>query len=531
MRRVVLTLAGCAAALVALVTPAAGDPLANGFTANIAPGAVRPLSAESYVVQVTNLPQSDSTANIAHVVVPAGFVVDPISLTATTSAAGNCSAATWAVTLNVGTSTIDALAPDAAGELCPGAMLTLTFGAIAPSAEGAYTWTPTLLHDATDFGLQGPAPDVAVDGTPPPSPTITSAPPGVSGSSSASFTFTDGDGGATFQCRLDGAAFSACTSPINYGGLGEGTHTFDVTAVDPAGNQSSVTTYSWTIDLTNPVVTINPASEPPDPTNSTSASFVFTSNKPGSTFECHLDGSAFSPCSSPAAYTGLANGRHSFGVRATDSLGHVGLASTYTWQVATFLPPDVTPPGPVSGVRRIVGYRRLKLTWALPPDPDFAFVRVLRSRSPKAPAQTVVYQGKAASYSDARFQNGTYYRYMIEAYDTSGNGSALVRAVVPPGMLLRSPRNGQTVKAPPLFLWAGAPRATYYNVQVYRGGQKVLSAWPSKAKLKMHRTWTYNGHRFRLRKGGYRWWVWPGFGPRSKAAYGQLLGTGTFTVR
>jgi len=219
-------------------------------------------------------------------------------------------------------------------------------------------------------------------------------------------------------------------------------------------------------------------------------------------------------------------------VRSTDLAGNTEQPpASYTWQIVTAVPPDVTPPGPISGLRRIVGYRLLRLTWTLPADPDFAYVRVLRSRSPKAPAQTVVYEGKAALYADRRFQNGTYYRYVIQAYDTSGNASSLVPAVVPPSVLLRSPRDGQTVKAPPLFLWAGVPRASYYNVQVYRGAQKILSAWPAKAKLRMRSRWTYNGRRFHLRKGGYRWWVWPGFGPRSRAAYGQLLGTGTFIVR
>jgi hypothetical protein len=143
----------------------------------------------------------------------------------------------------------------------------------------------------------------------------------------------------------------------------------------------------------------------------------------------------------------------------------------------------------------------------------------------------VVYDGRGTGYTDKRFQNGTYYRYVIVAYDRSGNGSHGVRVVVPPAVLLNSPRDGGVVKGPPLLLWSGVPRASYYNVQVYRGRTKVLSAWPSTPKLRMHSKWVYNGRTFKLRKGGYRWWVWPAFGPRSKAAYGQLLGTGTFVVR
>src|SRR5439155_3449048 len=180
-----------------------------------------------------------------------------------------------------------------------------------------------------------------IDVTPPPPPAIDSEPPNVTASTTATFSFTDSDASAIFRCKLDGGSFSACSSPITYTDLAEGEHTFAVKAVDPAGNQSTVTSYAWFIDLTNPVVTIDPASEPHDPTNETSANFVFTSNKAGSTFECRLDGSEFSPCSSPKAYSGLANGRRSFGVRATDSLGNVGLATVYEWTIDT-VPPATT---------------------------------------------------------------------------------------------------------------------------------------------------------------------------------------------
>jgi hypothetical protein len=456
----------------------------------------------------------------------------------------------------------------------------------------------------------------AVDLTPPPAPAITSAPPNVTASTSASFSFSDGDGTAAFRCRLDGQAFSACTSPISYTGLAEGSHTFGVRARDPAGNESGETSYTWFIDLTNPVVTIDPASEPPDPTNRTSASFVFTSNKAGSTFECRLDASAFVACTSPWGYSSLANGRHRVAVRATDSLGNQGLATiyewtvdtippattitgvppastnsrlatfaftsaeapstfacsldggafaacsspkdysglvdgthsfqvratdragntdptpaSYSWQIATPVLPDTTAPGAVLDPTRSVGYRRLKLAWALPADADFDHVEVVRSRSAKGAARAVVYDGAATAYTEKRFQNGTYYRYQIVAYDHSGNASPPVAVVVRPSVLLRSPRDGAVVHGPPLFRWAKVRSASYYNVQLFRGSHKVLSAWPAKTKLKVGRSWVYQGHRFRPRKGVYRWWVWPAYGPRSKAKYGHLLGTGRFSVR
>ncbi|HEX9351315.1 MAG TPA: hypothetical protein VF877_08590, partial [Gaiellaceae bacterium] len=95
----------------------------------------------------------------------------------------------------------------------------------------------------------------------------------------------------------------------------------------------------------------------------------------------------------------------------------------------------------------------------------------------------------------------------------------------------RLPRDGVVVKAPPLLMWEGVPKASYYNVQLYYGGRKVLSAWPNKTKLRTTRSWAYEARRYELKSGLYRWYVWPGFGSRSQAHYGQLLGQGTFAVR
>jgi hypothetical protein len=86
------------------------------------------------------------------------------------------------------------------------------------------------------------------------------------------------------------------------------------------------------------------------------------------------------------------------------------------------------------------------------------------------------------------------------------------------------------VTQPPLLVWRAVKRARFYNVQVYRKGVKILSIWPARARLKLHKRWRYNGKAFRLRSGSYTWLVWPAFGTRKTPRYGALLGQSTFKV-
>jgi desulfoferrodoxin (superoxide reductase-like protein) len=63
-------------------------------------------------------------------------------------------------------------------------------------------------------------------------------------------------------------------------------------------------------------------SGPSGTVTSTSASFGFSSTEQGSTFQCQIDGGTFSACPSPKSYSALADGNHSFAVRATDAAGN-----------------------------------------------------------------------------------------------------------------------------------------------------------------------------------------------------------------
>ncbi len=87
-------------------------------------------------------------------------------------------------------------------------------------------------------------------------------------------------------------------------------------------------------DTTPPETSID--SGPSGTTSSTSGSFAFSSSESGSTYGCRLDADAWASCSSPKAYASLADGSHTFSVRATDAAGNVDAsAATRTWTVST----------------------------------------------------------------------------------------------------------------------------------------------------------------------------------------------------
>jgi hypothetical protein len=359
---------------------------------------------------------------------------------------------------------------------------------------------------------------------------ITDKPPLITNQATASFSFSAQQSDSTYQCSLDGSAFSACTSPQLYRGLPDGPHTFAVQATH-LGHTGPPAEYRWTIDTVAPETAID--SRPPNPSTSSSAAFGFTSSEPGGSFWCSLDAAGFAPCTSPQPYSGLANGSHTFRVRASDPAGNSDATpATYSWRIegVSGSGTDHTPPGNVRRLIRNVSYRLLELQWRNPRDADFDHVGIYASTGAKGAVGTLVFSGKARRYRDYRFKNGLYYHYRVVSFDRAGNPSKGVPKPVSPSVLLLSPRAGRVVHAPPRLRWAGVPKATFYNVQLYRGAQKLLSAWPSKPRLGLRSAWAYAGRTFHLRRGKYQWYVWPAFGRRAASHYGQLLGQSSFRV-
>jgi CSLREA domain-containing protein len=205
-------------------------------------------------------------------------------------------------------------------------------GAVDPS-PASYSWT--------------------VDNTYP-AITIEGRPPQPSNQDSAEFTFSVEDAASgidTVECRIDSGALSPCDSPVTYEALADGTHRFEVWATDNVGH-TSVDFVDWTVDATAPTTTIE--SKPADPSSSSAPAFTFVGGDTGTgvaSFECKLDAGAFAACTSPQGYTDVADGPHSFEVRAVDGAGNADATpATYAWTVETAAPaaPQLTGTAPGS---------------------------------------------------------------------------------------------------------------------------------------------------------------------------------------
>jgi hypothetical protein len=216
--------------------------------------------------------------------------------------------------------------------------------------EGGHSFSVIAVDPAGNKSSSTTA-DFTVDTIEPGGATITSGPSGHINNDDVSFEFTSGDPTDHFECSLDGAAYVTCTSAQSYIGLTDGDHTFDVRAVDDAGNAGSSTTRDFTVDTVGPQETTI-ESGPSGNVSTDSVTFELSSDDSTATFECSLDGAAFTPCDSSTNYSGLSQGGHTFSVRAVDPAGNSGPEATADFIVDTIAPGTVTiSAGPTDRIR------------------------------------------------------------------------------------------------------------------------------------------------------------------------------------
>ncbi len=217
---------------------------------------------------------------------------------------------------------------------------------------------------------------------------------------------------------FDGQQISTLSAPGNFGStpigriqLGENAsgRTFDV-AFDDIGVGPVLLTSA---DTTAPDTAID--SGPPATTSSTSASFTFSSNDPGSVFTCSLDAGAFSACTIPIEFNGLADGSHTFQVSATDTAGNTDPSpASQTWTIdstAPTVPANLTATSP-SGTE-------VDLTWEASTDnQSVTGYSIYRDGT-----LVTTVAGSVNAYQDASVTPSTSYAYTIDAFDAAGNHS------------------------------------------------------------------------------------------------------------
>jgi hypothetical protein len=300
----------------------------------------------------------------------------------------------------------------------------------------------------------------------------------------------------------------ACTQ-TTYSGPDTGAASVSGACTDKAGNRSATATFGLEYDAHGPSVTAHPARQP-------DANGWY--NRPVAvSFSGSDPVSGLDSCVAPKTYSGRPDGSAAVSGSCRDRAGNL-TPRTLSFRY------DATPPS-VDSLTVEPGDRTAVVRWSV--SPDTVGVTLTRSAGTKSQPVTV-YSGMQPVYRDHHLTDGIRYLYTVTAVDAAGN-TAAESAQATPTAPLYSPLAGTRLTRPPRLAWKPAPKARYYNVQVWRRG-KILSAWPTATSLRLRRAWTFDGHRYRLAPGRYRWYVWPGFGARSAKRYGRMLGSSSFVV-
>lgn len=218
-------------------------------------------------------------------------------------------------------------------------------------SDGAHSLEARAKDRAGNVDLDPVSYGWSIDTVPPPAPwvkspeayTTTSNPrPTFAGTSEPGSTVTVFvDGGELLTAQANEAGAWSSESPRDFTG---GAYNVTAIARDAAGNFSPQSPmFPFGIDLSEPETTINsgPFGHVPRPT----ATFSFSSPDQNARFECRLDGGEWEACASPTHLDGLADGQHTFEVRAINRAGNIdSTPASRTWTVVTPTPPPPPPP-------------------------------------------------------------------------------------------------------------------------------------------------------------------------------------------
>ncbi len=337
-------------------------------------------------------------------------------------------------------------------------------------------------------------------------PTVTANParaPDANGwySHSVQFTFAGSD-------NLSGIA--SCSQPVAYAGPDSASASAAGSCVDQAGNTGKSSS-TFHFDSTGPKVTASLARKP-------DANGWYT-RPVVAKFSGTDDMSGLASCESAKTFKGPDGAAEKVSGTCRDNAGNVATGAV-----------DIRYDGSSPRLGKLaaaIGDHSATLTWKRPA--DVMSVEIRRRPGRGSAASSVVFRGRATSFRDTKLRVGVVYRYTLTSRDAAGNKAVASLSATP--RTLYAPAPGAHVRAGVSLAWVATPGAHYYNVQLFRGSQKVLSTWPVTASLRLPRAWTYAGKTFKLAPGTYHWYVWPGVGARSASRYGTLLGGSSFVVR
>jgi hypothetical protein len=294
---------------------------------------------------------------------------------------------------------------------------------------------------------------------------IVTRPAPVTSAPNATFTFASSAQSASYVCGLDGAVAAACSSPLSYTGLAEGTHTLSIGSTETVTGEDDPTpaTATWTVDTTPPSA---PDLNSPNgiavaashPTFSWAAASDAVSGV--AAYDVWVDGALTVMRSATAtsftSTAALADGTHTWSVVARDRAGNETRSATATFVVDTAAPSAPTLGDPAD--HAITASARPALSWSASTDVGSG----LSGYSVSIDGATVAnLDAGTTSFTPTSDLGDGGHSWSVTARDaarnqtTSSERELLVDTTAPAPFTLSSPLEGAVSgSATPTFTWS-----------------------------------------------------------------------------
>jgi Glycosyl hydrolase catalytic core len=301
---------------------------------------------------------------------------------------------------------------------------------------------------------------------------------GITNDSTPRFSFASNEVGSTFVCRFDAEGYARCSSPVTPDSpLEDGPHSFSVKAIDAPGNVSQVVSRPFVVDTQAPTVEVSSGPEAGSTSSDRNPSFSFASSESDVSLACQLDGAGFQDCSSPLTASGLADGSHTFQVKAQDRAGNQGPAASRTWTVDGPANLSITA-GPENG------------DVTNDPTPSFAFSSTDSGASFSCRLDGGEFAACTSPITTSSLSDGQH-SFTVEVTDTAQNTAAVSRAftvdtTAPLVGIASGPAPNSTVNdsTPTFWFFSTEPGSTFqcrYDGHGFRacsGTRSDTVAWP-----------------------------------------------------